>query len=127
MCDRTPQKSLGAFRESASLALENLSPGEIPSAPTVIPTRRPSPYTFNFTNTDNNNKPIRNVGAIVGGVLGGVIFLVILATTVVFLVMRKKSNEEGYNNRGVGIGGYVIGWPDMVKSSNYGVEVSATV
>jgi len=91
---RTPQKSLEAFKASASLAPENLSPGETPSAPTRIPTHRSSPNPFNFTNSDNNGNSVKNVGAIVGSVLGGVIFLVILATLVVFLVMQRKGREE---------------------------------
>jgi hypothetical protein len=115
----TPQKSLEAFKASASLALENLSPGEMPSVPTLIPTQRSSPNRFNLTSA-GNDKVIKNVGAIVGGVLGGVIFLVVIATFVVFLVTRRKSDEGG-NNRRTGTGGYVIGRPDMVKSSNYGV------
>ena len=102
MCVRTPQKSLEAFKASASLAPENLSPGELPSAPTIIPTHRSSPNKFNFTNSDNSNS-IKNVGAIVGSVVGGVIFLVILATLAVFLVMQKQSSEEE-SDEGAGTG-----------------------
>lgn len=90
---RTPQKSLEAFKASASLAPENLSPGQTPSAPTRIPTQRSSPNKFNFTDTNSGNS-VKNVGAIVGSVLGGVIFLVILATLAVFLVMQRKGREE---------------------------------
>ncbi|RPA91521.1 hypothetical protein L873DRAFT_1714069 [Choiromyces venosus 120613-1] len=88
--DRTPKRSLEGFKASASLAPDNLSPGERPSVPTIIPTPRSS-NRFNFTNADND-KTITNVGAIVGSILGGVIFLVILVTLVVFPVMRKKGD-----------------------------------
>ena len=99
---RTPQKSLEAFKASASQAPENLSPGETPSAPTRVPTQPSSPNGFNFTDADNGH-PVKNVGAIVGGVLGGVIFLVILVTLAVFLVMRRKG-REGENDGGSGAG-----------------------
>ncbi|CUS09606.1 unnamed protein product [Tuber aestivum] len=102
MYDRTPEKSLKAFKASASLALENLSPGELPSVPTVIPTQRSSPYKFNLTKTDHKNGT-RNVGVIVGGVLGGVVFMVVLAMSFVFLVVRKKRGEEENNGR--------LSWP----------------
>ncbi|KAI5844356.1 hypothetical protein DFP73DRAFT_548977 [Morchella snyderi] len=90
----TAEQSLEKFREAASKAPQNLSPGEVSSLRTeTTPPQRGGFHTgFNFTNADND-KTITNVGAIVGGVLGGVAFFVILVTFGVFLIARRRNGS----------------------------------
>ena len=102
----TLTRSLAAFKALAASAPLNLSPGEPLRPPAGVPNSNPdNPFSnfpnfngsgFNNTNFGNANKDsaFTNVGAIVGGVLGGVVFMIVVITSSVFAVMRCRDRRE---------------------------------
>jgi hypothetical protein len=115
----TPERSLAAYRAAAANAPRNLSPGEEPRPPPPAATEPFNPFfpnfngsnDFNNTNFRKNNRDsgVTNVGAIVGGVLGGVVFMIVVITSSVFAVMRCRDRRarrkaEGFAGKGFGLG-----------------------
>lgn len=103
----TTQKSVAAFRAAAANAPYNLSPGEqLPSSTNLIPTdrepRSSDILTFSSSSSSSSSQSSTttssfgngNVGAIVGGVLGGVVFLILSVSASVFWLARKRREKE---------------------------------
>ncbi|KAI5803841.1 hypothetical protein EDC01DRAFT_473304 [Geopyxis carbonaria] len=104
----TPTRSLAAFKAAAALAPFNLSPGELP--PRQQPQTPRNPFagrnrTTSASNANLNSSRVTNVGAIVGGVLGGVVFMIVAFTAAVFGIMRRRDRIEARRREGQGNSG----------------------